>query len=165
MPNVSTLQGQTGLDVDTLRRDFPILARRVHDRPLVYLDSAASSQKPLQVLDAVRHYYQTSHANIHRGIYVLSEEATLAYEQAHECVASFINATFEEIIFTRNTTEALNLVAYAWGLHNLRVGDNIVLSQLEHHSNLVPWRRGAGPTGAIVHYIRVTPQGMLDLEH
>src|SRR3989449_4308979 len=97
MPNLSTLQGQTALDVKTLRRDFPILARRVHDRPLVYLDSAASSQKPLQVLDAVRHYYQTSHANIHRGVYVLSEEATIAYEQAHERVAHFIHADWEEV--------------------------------------------------------------------
>jgi len=159
------LQGQTALDVETLRRDFPILSRRVHDRPLVYLDSAASSQKPLKVLDAVRHYYQTSHANIHRGVYVLSEEATLAYEQAHERVAHFIHADWEEVIFTKNTTEALNLVAYAWGLQHLREGDEVVLSQLEHHSNIVPWQQIARRTGAVVHYIRIDAQGRLDMEH
>ena len=165
MPNFSTRQGQTVLDVETLRRDFPILARRVHDRPLVYLDSAASSQKPLQVLDAVRHYYQTSHANIHRGVYVLSEEATLAYEQAHERVAHFIHADWEEVIFTKNTTEALNLVAYAWGLQHLREGDEVVLTQLEHHSNIVPWQQIARRTGAVVRYIRIDAQGRLDMEH
>ena len=165
MPNLSTLQGQTALDVETLRRDFPILARRVHDRPLVYLDSAASSQKPLQVLDAVRHYYQTSHANIHRGVYVLSEEATIAYEQAHERVAHFIHADWEEVIFTKNTTEALNLVAYAWGLQHLREGDEVVLTQLEHHSNIVPWQQIARRTGAVVRYIRIDAQGRLDMEH
>ena len=165
MPNLPTLQGQTVLDVETLRRDFPILARRVHDRPLVYLDSAASSQKPLQVLDAVRYYYQTSHANIHRGVYVLSEEATLAYEQAHERVAHFIHADWEEVIFTKNTTESLNLVAYAWGLQHLREGDEVVLTQLEHHSNIVPWQQIARRTGAIVRYIRIDAQGRLDMEH
>src|SRR5919199_1192539 len=165
MPNVSTPQGQTVLDVETLRRDFPVLTRRVHGRPLVYLDSAASSQKPLKVLDAVRHYYQTSHANIHRGVYVLSEEATLAYEQAHERVAHFIHADWEEVIFTKNTTEALNLVAYAWGLQHLREGDEVVLTQLEHHSNIVPWQQIARRTGAVVRYIRIDAQGRLDMEH
>jgi cysteine desulfurase/selenocysteine lyase len=153
------------LNVEALRHDFPILARQIHGCPLVYLDSAASSQKPRAVIEAMHHYYTTTHANIHRGVYTLSEEATRAYEQAHECVASFINANFEEVIFTRNTTEALNLVAYAWGLHNLRAGDDVVLSQLEHHSNIVPWQQIARRTGATVHYIRVTPQGRLDLEH
>jgi cysteine desulfurase/selenocysteine lyase len=165
MPNLSTLQGQTTLDVETLRRDFPILARRVHDRPLVYLDSAASSQKPQQVLDAVNHYYQTSHANIHRGVYLLSEEATIAYEQAHERVAHFIHADWEEMIFTKNTTEGLNLVAYAWGLQHLRDGDEVVLTQLEHHSNIVPWQQIARRTGAVVRYIRIDAQGHLDMEH
>jgi cysteine desulfurase/selenocysteine lyase len=165
MPNFSTSQNSTGLDVETVRRDFPILARRVHERPLVYLDSAASSQKPLQVLDAVRHYYQTSHANIHRGVYVLSEEATLAYEQAHERVAHFIQADWEEVIFTKNATEALNLVAYAWGLQHLREGDEVVLTQLEHHSNIVPWQQIARRTGAVVRYIRIDAQGCLDMEH
>jgi cysteine desulfurase/selenocysteine lyase len=153
------------LDVTAIRRDFPILTRQVHGRPLVYLDSAASSQKPLAVLDAERHYYHTSHANIHRGVYVLSEEATAAYEQAHEQVARFINADFEEMVFTKNTTEALNLVAYAWGLHTLRPGDEVVLTQLEHHSNIVPWQQIARRTGATVHYIRLDAQGHLDMEH
>jgi len=165
MPNLSTFPGQTALDVEALRRDFPILTRRVHDRPLVYLDSAASSQKPLQVMDAVNHYYQTSHANIHRGVYVLSEEASLAYEQAHERVAHFIHADWEEVVFTKNTTEALNLVAYAWGLQHLRAGDEVVLTQLEHHSNIVPWQQIARRTGAMVRYIRLDAQGCLDMEH
>src|SRR5262245_7893726 len=119
MPLPLPSQPIAALNVEALRYDFPILGRQIHGCPLVYLDSAASSQKPRAVIEAMHHYYTTSHANIHRGVYTLSEEATLAYEQAHECVATFINATFEEVIFTRNTTEALNLVAYAWGLHNL----------------------------------------------
>jgi cysteine desulfurase/selenocysteine lyase len=152
-------------DIDIIRRDFPVLSREVHGRPLVYLDSAASSQKPLAVIEAVRHYYVTSHANIHRGVYALSEEATLAYEQAHEKVARFINAEFEEVVFTKNTTEALNLVAYAWGLHNLQKGDEVLLSQLEHHSNIVPWQQIAKRTGALVRYIGIDSQGQLNMEH
>jgi cysteine desulfurase/selenocysteine lyase len=158
-------QRRTGLDVEAIRQDFPILTRRVHDRPLVYLDSAASSQKPLPVLDAERHYYLHSHANIHRGVYVLSEEATAAYEHAHDQVARFLHAGFEEIVFTKNTTEALNLVAYAWGLAHLHEGDEVVLTQLEHHSNLVPWQRIARRMGATVRYIRVDAQGHLDMAH
>jgi cysteine desulfurase/selenocysteine lyase len=131
----------------------------------VYLDSAASSQKPLAVIEAVSRYYATTHANIHRGVYTLSEEASLAYEQAHECVSRFLHADFEEVVFTKNTTEALNLVAYAWGLHNLQADDEVVLSQLEHHSNIVPWQQIARHTGATVRYIRVTAQGELDMEH
>ena len=161
-----SMEQTTALDVTAIRRDFPILTRQVHGRPLVYLDSASSSQKPLAVLEAERHYYQTSHANIHRGVYVLSEEATAAYEQAHEQVARFINADgIEEVVFTKNTTEALNLVAYSWGLHTLRSGDEVVLTQLEHHSNLVPWQQIARRTGATVHYIRLDAQGHLDMEH
>ncbi|GIX46935.1 MAG: cysteine desulfurase [Candidatus Tectimicrobiota bacterium] len=162
-PSVSRMS--TPLDVAAIRRDFPILERRIHGRPLVYLDSAASSQKPLAVIEAISNYYKTSHANIHRGVYVLSEEATLAYEQAHERVARFINADFEEVIFTKNTTEALNLVAYAWGLRELRPGDEVVLSEMEHHSNLVPWQQIAKRTGAQVRYIRIDAQGKLDLDH
>ena len=163
MPLTST--SQTGLDVQRVRRDFPILTRTVHGRPLVYLDSGASSQRPLAVIDAVSHYEQTSHANIHRGVYVLSEEATAAYEQAHVRVGQFINADWDEVVFTRNTTEALNLVAYAWGLHTLRAGDEVVVTQMEHHSNIVPWQQIARHTGATVRYIRVDAQGHLDLEH
>ena len=152
------------LDVARIRRDFPILSRQVNERPLVYLDSAASSQKPLAVLDVERQYYEHSHANIHRGVYVLSEEATAAYEQAHEDVARFINASFEEMIFTKNTTESLNLVAYAWGLHQLQPGDEVVTTVLEHHSNIVPWQQIARHTGASVNYIGLTPQGHLDMD-
>src|SRR2546430_15580933 len=158
MPNLSTLQGQTVLDVETLRRDFPILSRRVHDRPLVYLDSAASSQKPLQVMDAANHYYQTSHANIHRGVYVLSEEATLAYEQAHERVEHFIHADWEEVVFTKNTTESLNVVAYAWGLQHLREGDEVVLTQFEHDSNIAHCLQMDRRSGAVVRYICIGAQ-------
>jgi cysteine desulfurase / selenocysteine lyase len=156
---------QAALDVATLRRDFPILTRRVHERPLVYLDSASSSQQPLAVMEAVRHYARTTHANIHRGVYVLSEEATVAYEAAHARVAQFLNADFAEVVFTKNTTEALNLVAYAWGLHHLREGDEVVLTQLEHHSNMVPWQQIARRTKATVSYIRITAQGQLDMAH
>ncbi len=163
MPLAST--SQTGLDVQRVRRDFPILTRTIHGRPLVYLDSGASSQRPLAVIEAVSHYEQTSHANIHRGVYVLSEEATAAYEQAHVRVGQFINADWDEVVFTRNTTEALNLVAYAWGLHTLRAGDEVVVTQMEHHSNIVPWQQIARHTGATVRYIRVDAQGHLDLEH
>lgn len=152
-------------DVQRIRQDFPILTRTIHGRPLVYLDSAASSQRPSAVIEAVRHYDSTSHANIHRGVYVLSEEATAAYEQAHVQVAQFLHADWDEVIFTRNTTEALNLVAYAWGRHTLRPGDEVVLTQMEHHSNIVPWQQVARATGATVHYIRVDAQGCLDLEH
>lgn len=152
------------LDVARIRRDFPILSREVHDRPLVYLDSAASSQKPLAVLDTERTYYEHSHANIHRGVYVLSEEATLMYEQAHEVVARFINASFEEMIFTKNTSESLNLLAYAWGLDQLKAGDEVVTTVLEHHSNIVPWQQIAQRTGASVKYIGITPQGHLDMD-
>ncbi|MGE3539993.1 MAG: aminotransferase class V-fold PLP-dependent enzyme [Candidatus Tectimicrobiota bacterium] len=153
------------LDVARVRRDFPILTRTVHERPLVYLDSAASSQRPLSVIEAVSQYDKMSHANIHRGVYVLSEEATAAYEQAHVDLARFLNADWEEIVFTKNTTEALNLVAYAWGWQHLRPGDEVVLTQLEHHSNIVPWQQIAQRTGASVQYIRVDAQGRLDLEH
>jgi cysteine desulfurase/selenocysteine lyase len=164
MSHAPLSQMQIGLDVETIRRDFPILARSIHGRPLVYLDSAASSQKPLAVIEAESQYYRTFHANIHRGVYLLSEEATAAYEQAHAQVARFINADWEEVVFTKNTTEALNLVAYAWGLHTLQAGDEVVLTQLEHHSNLVPWQQVARHTGATVRYIRVDTQGHLDLE-
>jgi cysteine desulfurase/selenocysteine lyase len=165
MTHLPSSHAPAALDVEALRRDFPILTRRIHDRPLVYLDSAASSQKPLAVIEAVSRYYKTAHANIHRGVYTLSEEATAAYEHAHEQVSYFINADFEEVVFTKNTTEALNLVAYAWGLENLRPGDEVVLSQLEHHSNIVPWQQIARRTGATVRYIRVDARGHLDLEH
>ena len=157
-------QSSAAFDIQAVRRDFPILERRINDRPLVYLDSGASSQKPLSVIEAERQYYLHSHANIHRGVYVLSEEATLAYEQAHEQVGQFINAAWDEVIFTKNTTESLNLVAYAWGLNELRAGDEVVITVMEHHSNIVPWQQIAKRTGATVRYIGLTPQGQLDME-
>lgn len=164
MAQSPTSPGTPALDVEAVRRDFPILERLINDRPLVYLDSGASSQKPVAVIEAERQYYLNSHANIHRGIYVLSEESTLAYEQAHEQVGQFINAAWDEVIFTKNTTESLNLVAYAWGLDQLQAGDEVVTTVLEHHSNIVPWQQIAKRTGAVVRYLGITPQGHLDME-
>jgi cysteine desulfurase/selenocysteine lyase len=164
MAQTPLTQESPPLDVEAVRRDFPILKRLVNDRPLVYLDSGASSQKPVAVIEAERQYYLHSHANIHRGVYVLSEEATLAYEQAHEQVGQLINAAWDEVIFTKNTTEALNLVAYAWGLNQLQAGDEVVVTVMEHHSNIVPWQQIARRTGATVRYIGITPQGHLDME-
>ena len=164
MVQPSSAPGSAALDVDVVRRDFPILERLINDHPLVYLDSGASSQKPVAVIEAVRQYYLNSHANIHRGVYVLSEESTLAYEQAHEQVGQFINADWDEVIFTKNTTESLNLVAYAWGLNHLQAGDEVVTTVMEHHSNIVPWQQIAKRTGAAVRYIGITPHGHLDME-
>jgi len=131
----------TTINVARIREDFPILKRQVNDKPLVYFDSAATSQKPIVVIDAIDRYYREYNANIHRGIHKLAEEATLAYEGAREKVAKFVNAKrTEEIIFTRNATEAINLVAYSWGRANIGKGDKIVLTIMEHHSNIVPWQ-------------------------
>ncbi len=146
------------------REDFPILTREIHGKPLVYLDSAASSQKPRQVQDAMDAFMRTSYANIHRGAYTLSEEATAAYEGARKRVARFINArSVREVIWTRNTTESINLVANSWGNANLKVGDAVLLSEMEHHSNIVPWQMAAARTGAHLAYIPVTDQGELDM--
>ena len=130
------------LDIARVRKDFPILERKVHGKPLVYFDNAATSQKPRQVIDALVRYYEEYNANIHRAVHTLGEEATAAYEEAREKVARFINApSTESIIFTRNTTEAINLVAYTWGAANIGEGDEILLTEMEHHSNLIPWQR------------------------
>jgi cysteine desulfurase/selenocysteine lyase len=154
------------LDIQAIRADFPALDQEVHPgKRLVFLDSAASSQKPRQVLDAMTHYYETSHANVHRGIYVLSERATSAYEDAREKVRRFINArSRREIIFTRNATESINLVAGTWGRANLGPGDVVVLSVMEHHSNIVPWQILAADKGFTIRYIPVTDEGLLDLD-
>jgi len=153
------------LDIERVRADFPTLSRTVHGRPLVFLDSAASSQKPLPVLEAMERVYRECYANIHRGIYAFSEEATLAYENARDRVASFINAPVREgIIFTRNTTEAINLVAYAWGRTNIRSGDRILLTEMEHHSNLVPWQLLAQEKGAQLVYLPITDDGLLRMD-
>ena len=152
------------LDVAKIRKDFPILERKVHGKQLVYLDNAATSQKPKQVIDELVRYYENYNANIHRAVHTLGEEATAAYEAAREKVRAFINApNMESVIFTRNTTEAINLVAYSWGRANIQEGDEILLTQMEHHSNLIPWQMLAKEKGATVRYVPVTPQGTLEL--
>lgn len=141
-------------DVIRVRKDFPILSRRIHGRPLVYLDNGATSQKPHQVLSAMNEYYTEHNANINRGVHTLGEESTALYEQSRETVASFIHASkSKEIIFVRNSTEAINLVAYSWGLANISTGDEIVTSEMEHHSNLVPWQLLAKEKKAILRFI------------
>ena len=169
------------LDVARIRKDFPILERTVrNDRPLVYLDSAATSQKPTQVLDAERHFYETSNAGVHRGAHQLAEEATQAYEDARANIARFVGARADDIVFTKNATESINLAAYAFSnatakaAHDsgseaidarfvLRPGDSIVVSQMEHHANLVPWQEVCAKTGATLRWIGITDDGRLDL--
>jgi cysteine desulfurase / selenocysteine lyase len=155
-----------GLDIAAIRREFPILATRTADgRPLIYLDSAASSQKPRAVIDALTHYYEYDNANVHRGLYDLSRRATAAYEAARERLARFINApAADEVVWVRGATEAINLVAHAWGGANLEPGDEIVLTLLEHHSNIVPWQLIAQRTGAFVRFIDIDAQGRIDLD-
>jgi cysteine desulfurase/selenocysteine lyase len=152
------------LDVAALRGDFPILARTVHDRPLIYLDSAATSQKPLAVLEAMDAYYRETNANVHRGVYELAAEATARYEAGRDAVARLVNARREGVVFTKNATEAINLVAWAWGVRNLRPGDEVLVTEMEHHSNIVPWQIVAGITGATVRFAPVTDRGELDLD-
>jgi cysteine desulfurase/selenocysteine lyase len=153
------------LDAHALRADFPIFEQQFHGKPLAYLDSAASSQKPRQMLDAMTHFYETSYANVHRGVYELAERATEALEHARERCRAFVNApTAKEIIFVRNATEALNLVAYAWGLNNLGPGDVVLVTELEHHANFVPWQYIAKKTGATFRMLPVEPDGTLHLE-
>jgi cysteine desulfurase/selenocysteine lyase len=158
------VKAQSRLDAPRLRADFPIFEQEIHGKPLSYLDSAVTSQKPRQVLDAMRTFYETSNANVHRGVYTLSERATAEFEQARQKVADFVNApSAREIIFTRQATEALNLVAYAWGLNNLGPGDLVIVTELEHHSNFVPWQYIAKRMGAELRMIHVTDEGELDL--
>ncbi len=148
-----------------LRADFPILDQQVHGKPLIYFDNAATSQKPRAVIDALVHYYEHDNANVHRGIHELSNRATAGYEAARARAAKFINAkSADEIIFTRGTTEGINLVASSWGAKNLKSGDVILLTEMEHHSNLVPWQLLAQRTGAKIAYVPVTgDEGILDL--
>jgi cysteine desulfurase/selenocysteine lyase len=158
------VKARSRLDAQRLRADFPIFEQLIHGKPLSYLDSAVTSQKPRQVLDAMRTFYETSNANVHRGVYTLSERATAEFEQARQKVADFVNApSAREIVFTRQATEALNLVAYAWGLNNLGPGDLAVVTELEHHSNFVPWQYIAKRAGAELRMIHVTDEGELDL--
>src|SRR5581483_366615 len=153
------------LDAKAVRRDFPILDRKVSGgKPLVYLDNAATTQKPTQVIDAMDRYYRETNSNVHRSIHELGERATEQYVAAHERVAEFIGASsYEEIVFTKNCTEALNLVAYSRGLRELKPGDEVVISQMEHHSNFVPWLEVCRLTGAKLRIVPLTPEGMLDL--
>ncbi len=154
-----------GVDWKGLRADFPILDQKVHGQPLIYFDNAATTQKPKAVLDALSHYYEHDNANVHRGIHELSNRATAAFEAARARAAKFINAaSADEIIFTRGTTEGINLVAQAWGNKNVKAGDKIVLTEMEHHSNIVPWQLLAERTGAKLVYLPVTGDiGLLDL--
>src|SRR3989338_4726668 len=152
------------LDTTRIRRDFPILSRTMHGKPLVYLDNAATTQKPRQVIDALVNYYSRYNANIHRGLYALAEEATAAYEAVREQTAQFIGApSARGVVFTRNATVGINLMANAWGRSNLRAGDEILLTEMEHHSNLVPWQLIASATGATLKFMPVTDDGRLDL--
>ncbi len=152
----------TTINIPRIREDFPVLQRQVNGKPLIYFDNAATSQKPKVVIEATDRYYREYNANIHRGIHKLAEEATLAHEEAREKVAKFINAAHtEEIIFTRNATEAINLVAYTWGRKNLNKGDKIVLTIMEHHSNIVPWQLLAEEKSAQVEYVKIDDEGRL----
>jgi cysteine desulfurase/selenocysteine lyase len=154
-----------GIDLTALRADFPILSQRVHGKPLVYLDNAATTQKPRQVLGAITRYYSEDNANVHRGVHTLSGRATDAFEAARAKVARFIGAAHvHEIVFTRNATEGVNLVAQTWGRTNLRHGDEIVISAIEHHSNIVPWQLLCGQTGASLRVVPVFDNGELDVE-
>ena len=153
------------VDWKAIREDFPILREQAHGHPLIYFDSAATSQKPRHVLDALRHYYEHENANVHRGLHELSSRATEAYEKSRKRVASYLGATTaDEIVFTRGTTESINLVAQAWGGKFLRAGDAILLTEMEHHSNLVPWQLLAERTGARLRFVPVRDDGTLALD-
>ncbi|MEW5311432.1 MAG: hypothetical protein WDW38_003147 [Sanguina aurantia] len=151
---------------DGLRVDFPVLHQFVNDHPLVYLDNAATSQKPKQVILAMSQYYEQYNSNVHRGVHALSAQATVAYEDARDKVARFVNArSSRDIVFTRNATEGINLVAYSWGMNNLKPGDEVLLSVAEHHSNLVPWQLVAQKTGAVLKHVTLTPDNSeLDMQ-
>src|SRR6184192_1665484 len=164
MASVAVTQ-QTKLDARKLRADFPIFEQPIHGKPLAYLDSAVTAHKPRQVLDKLRTFYETSYANVHRGVYTLSERATAEYEGARDKVARFVNArSSREIVFVRGATEGLNLVAYAWGLDNLGPGDVVLVTELEHHSNFVPWQYIAQRTGAAFRAIPLDEHGELRLD-
>jgi cysteine desulfurase/selenocysteine lyase len=160
-----TAAATPALNVERLRKDFPILSQRVRGKPLIYLDNAATSQKPRAVIEAVSRFYASENANIHRGVHYLSERATVAYDAVRGRVARFLNAASPgEIVFTRGTTEAINLVAQSWGRSTLRPGDEILITEMEHHSNIVPWQLVAEQTGATVRAVPLTDAGELDLD-
>lgn len=161
----STKVSSSALDIERIRKDFPILKRRIHGKPLVYLDNAATTQKPQQVLDALAHYYEEDNANIHRGVYQLSTAATEKYDTARQKVSSFINArASHEIIFTRNSTESINLVAQSFGRSNVSTDDEIVITHMEHHSNIVPWQLLCEQTGAQLRVAPIDDRGQLKLD-
>ncbi|HSZ33719.1 MAG TPA: cysteine desulfurase, partial [Puia sp.] len=153
------------LDITAIRQEFPVLNRKVKGRPLIYLDNAATTQKPQVVIDALTYYYNHLNANIHRGIHTLAEEATAAFEETRDTVKEFIGAgSREEIIFTKGTTEGINLVAYSWGRKNIREGDEIIISNMEHHSNIVPWQLLCEEKGAILKVIPINDAGELEMD-
>jgi cysteine desulfurase/selenocysteine lyase len=153
------------LDLIQVRKDFPILSQVIYDKPLVYLDSAASAQKPTAVIDAIKHTYEAEYANVHRGVHYMSQKATDAMEASRETIRAFINAASErEIIFVRGATEGINLVADCWGRQNLKPGSEIILSQMEHHSNIVPWQLIAERTGAVIKVVPVNDAGELEMD-
>src|SRR6186713_1473936 len=160
-----TVRDVTPIDWRALRQDFPILDQEVHGHPLIYFDNAATSQKPRAVLEALRHYYEHDNANVHRGLHELSNRATEAYESARARIARFVGAAnAEEIVFTRGTTEGINLVAQAWGGKFVKAGDVILLTEMEHHSNLVPWQLLAERAGARLRFVPVGDDGTLALD-
>src|SRR5437763_15845771 len=159
------VQTRQALDAHRLRADFPVFEELFNGKPVAYLDSASSSQKPRQVLDAMREFYEHSYANVHRGVYTLAERATAGYEGAREKVRAFLNApSHREVIFTRSATEALNLIAYSWGLENLGPGDVVVITELEHHASVVPWQFSAKRSGAQFAHIPIDDYGELQLD-
>src|ERR671929_1334827 len=154
---------KAALDVSKIRQDFPILKRKINgNKTLVYLDNAATTQKPMSVINAICDYYINYNSNIHRAVYQLAEEATLEYEKTREKVARFINArSTDEIVFTRNATEAINLIAYSWGRTNIKKNDRIVITEMEHHSNIVPWQILTSEKGATLEYVGIDDNGYL----
>src|ERR1700683_4099810 len=162
MPSAPTTPA---FDVTARRAEFPALNQRVHGRPLVYLDNAATTQKPRSVIDAIVRYYEHDNANVHRGVPALSERATRLHEQGRETVRAFVNASStREVVFTRNATESINLVARAWGDANVSAGDEIVITAMEHHSNIVPWQQLCARTGAVLRVAPIDDRGELRLE-
>ncbi len=155
---------QRAFEIDAIRADFPILATTMHDRPLVYLDNAATCQKPHAVIEAEKHYYETLNANIHRGVHLLSQQATDAFEASREAVRALLNApSTQDVIFTRGATESINLVAQSWGRNTLKPGDEILITHMEHHSNIVPWQLVCEQTGATLKVVPIDEDGVLDL--
>lgn len=152
------------LNVSKIREDFPILKRKINGNPLIYFDNAATTQKPTQVIEAIKNFYENENANVHRAVYSLSQEATEKYENAREQIAKFINSDQSEVIFTRGTTEAINLTAFSWGLENLKQGDEVLLSEMEHHSNIIPWEMISQKIGSTTKFIKIKENGQLDLE-